>query len=388
MFLSYEGKQGLSEIENKIKEAKNSECKINNLENENIFINGDNFIGMSNLLEEFEGTIDLVYIDPPFNTNGKFYFSEDERATISVSKDNDIAYNDDMEFSHYMEFIRSRLILIHKLLSNKGTLYFHIDCKVGHYIKIICDEIFGQENFINDIARVKSNPKNFNRKAFGNERDMVLVYSKKPKNNIFNNITVPLDESDIERLFPKIDSNGRRYTTVPCHAPGETKNGPTGSEWKGQLPPKGRHWRCNPDELTKMDEDGLIEWSKNNNPRIKKFSDEHKGKKIQDVWTKYKDPQYPKYPTEKNKEMLEMIIKQSSNKESIVMDCFAGSGSTLIAADNLERRWIGIDRSSASVSVIKKRFRDTAYRYIEIDEKGTKNEENITPEAEQLKVKI
>lgn len=285
MFLSYDGKQELSEIENTINEVRKTQSQINNLKDENIFINGDNFIGMSNLLAEFEGSIDLVYIDPPFNTNGKFYFSEDEMATISVSKNNDIAYDDDMDFSHYMEFIRSRLVLIHKLLSDKGTLYFHIDCKVGHYIKIICDEIFGQENFINDIARVKSNPKNFNRKAFGNERDMVLLYSKKPKNNIFNNITVPLEESDIERLFPKTDSAGRRYTTVPCHAPGETKNGPTGGEWKGQLPPKGRHWRCHPDELTKMDNSGLIEWSKNNNPRIKKFSDEHKGKKIQDVWT-------------------------------------------------------------------------------------------------------
>lgn len=387
MFLSYDGKQELSEIENTINEVRKTQSQINNLKDENIFINGDNFIGMSNLLAEFEGSIDLVYIDPPFNTNGKFYFSEDEMATISVSKNNDIAYDDDMDFSHYMEFIRSRLVLIHKLLSDKGTLYFHIDCKVGHYIKIICDEIFGQENFINDIARVKSNPKNFNRKAFGNERDMVLLYSKKPKNNIFNNITVPLEESDIERLFPKTDSAGRRYTTVPCHAPGETKNGPTGGEWKGQLPPKGRHWRCHPDELTKMDNSGLIEWSKNNNPRIKKFSDEHKGKKIQDVWTKYKDPQYPKYPTEKNKEMLEMIIKQSSNEDSILMDCFAGSGSTLIAAENLGRRWIGIDKSPASIAVIKKRFKNTKYRYIEMDENGITNEINVFPEFEQLKMK-
>lgn len=369
MFLSYEGKQELSEIENTIKEIEDTHSQIKNDKDENIFVNGDNFIGMSKLLADFKGMVDLVYIDPPFNTNGRFYFSENERATISVSSDNDIAYRDDMEFPYYMEFIRSRLILIHKLLSDKGTLYFHIDCKVGHYIKIICDEIFGQENFINDIARVKSNPKNFKRKAYGNERDMVLVYSKKPKNNIFNNITVPLDESDIEMLFTKIDSEGKRYTTVPCHAPGETKNGATGGEWKGQFPPKGRHWRCNPDELTKMDEEGLIEWSKSNNPRIKKFPDGHKGKKIQDIWTCYKDPQYPKYPTEKNQDMLEMIIKQSSNKESIVMDCFAGSGSTLMAAEKLGRRWIGIDESKASVSVIKKRLKNTEYRYVEINEK-------------------
>lgn len=387
MFLSYEGRRSNSEIEDRIKRIRKVYNPIKNKADNSIFIKGDNLIGMSMLLNDFEGKIDLFYIDPPFNTNSKFYFSEDEKATISVSRDNIIAYEDNMQFTDYMEFIRIRLVLIYKLLSNEGTLYFHIDCKVGHYIKIICDEIFGQSNFVNDIARIKSNPKNFGRKAFGNERDMVLIYSKNSQRNIFNDVTLPLSELDKNRLFPKIDSKGRRYTTVPCHAPGETKNGATGSVWKGQLPPKGRHWRCNPDELTEMDNNGLIEWSKNNVPRIKKFADEHKGKKIQDVWTNYKDPQYSKYPTEKNVEMLEMIIKQSSNENSIIMDCFAGSGTTLIAAERLGRRWIGIDESPASISVVKERLKDVEYRFIEIGDTGSV-EVAMAPRIQQLRLRL
>ena len=108
------------------------------------------------------------------------------------------------------------------------------------------------------------------------KKDVIYIYSKNFQKNIFNDITIPLSDEEIKKMFPKIDINGRRYTTVPCHAPGETKNGNTGGEWKGMFPPKGRHWRCSPNELDILDENNLIEWSKNGVPRIKKFSDKHK----------------------------------------------------------------------------------------------------------------
>ena len=128
------------------------------------------------------------------------------------------------------------------------------------------------------------------------------------------------------------------------------------------LPPAGRHWRTSPDEFDKMDKLGLIEWSKTGNPRIKKYADEHKGKKIQDIW-KYKDPQNPKYPTQKNFEMLELIIKQSSRENSIIMDCFAGSGTTLLAAAKLGRKFIGIDSSDVAINVIKSRLSENGITY-------------------------
>lgn len=126
-----------------------------------------------------------------------------------------------------------------------------------------------------------------------------------------------------------------------------------------------------------MDNDGLIEWSKNNKPSIKQFADEYKGKKIQDVWTDYKDSSHPEYPTEKNHQMLKMIIEQSSYKDSIVMDCFAGSGSTLMVAEQLGRRWIGIDESKISVALIKKRLKKVVYQYIDISQIAPQNSKEV-----------
>ena len=348
MELIYQNKKSLASIEQKI--AKHVKCSVPvSTDNKcGIYIYNDNFEGMVRLLANYQNKIDLIYIDPPFNTNGTFFYNKERTATISHSKQDVVAYKDNLTLDAYLEFIRERLVLMHKLLSPQGTLYFHIDTKVGHYIKILLDEIFGQKNFVNDITREKSNPKNFNRKAFGNKKDVIYIYAKNFGKNIFNNITRPLTEEQSKTMFKKQDKNGRFYTTVPCHAPGETKNGSTNTQWKGLRPPQGRHWRVLPTELDKLDEQGLIEWSKTGNPRIIKYSDEHKGQKIQDIWTGFKDPQYPIYPTEKNMDMLDMIVKQSSNKNSIIMDCFCGSGSFLKAGLNNGRFVIGIDKSPAS----------------------------------------
>ena len=322
-------------------------------DNTSILFKGDNFEALSILLKKFKNKINLIYIDPPFNTEQEFFVSADGRAnSISHSKNDIIAYSDKMSIEEYLEFIRERLVLLRELLSDNGSIYLHIDYKIGHYIKIIMDEVFGKNNFKNDIARIKSNPKNFYRKAYGNEKDLILFYTKNYKNNIWNDIKVPLDENDIAKRFSKIDENGRRYTTIPLHAPGETKNGPTSKPWRNIPVPKGRHWRTNPEEFDKMDAEGLIEWSSTGNPRIKKYADEHNGKKIQDIWS-FKDPQNPKYPTEKNSKMLEQIILQSSNKDDYVLDCFAGSGTTLKVANKLDRKWIGVDISDVAIDVIK-----------------------------------
>ena len=352
MEITYKSKQDEKVI---LKRAfSNKKIKVN--KETSTLIKGDNFDVLASLLVSGWGkSIDLIYIDPPFNTNQDFTISNDRVSTISRGIKTHVAYSDQMTTESYLEFMRERFILLRELLSDQGSIYVHIDTKMGHYLKIIMDEVFGISNFKNDISRIKSNPKNFKRKAYGNQKDMLLFYAKNSKQNIFNDIKVSLNELDKVDMFKKVDEKGRRYNTVPVHAPGETLNGKTGSIWRGMKPPAGRHWRTNPDELDKLDAKGLIEWSKNGVPRIKKFADEHSGKKIQDIWD-YIDPAYPKYPTEKNLKMLEMIIAQSSDNESIIMDCFAGSGSTLLAASNLSRKWIGIDQSDFSIEVIKNRF--------------------------------
>jgi len=312
----------------------------------NMFIFGDNFFVMKKLLETHSRRIDLVYIDPPFGT-GQDFNSIDEHS----------AYSDKLADSEFLEFIRKRLFLLRQLMSDSGSIYLHIDKKIGHYVKIVMDEVFGYQNFINDITRIKCNPKNFARNAYGNYSDMILYYAKNRDCQIWNDIKEPMSDEKRKELFPKKHSQLGYYTTNPIHAPGKTVIGDTGLEWKGLKPPKGRHWRYSREALDELDNQGLIEWSNNGNPRKIVLAREHKGFKIQDVWEfKDKGLSYVEYPTQKNFDMLERIIRNSSNEDSIVLDCFAGSGSTLRVADKLGRKWIGIDNSTHSFDVIKKNF--------------------------------
>ncbi len=355
MFLSYPYKESEKAI---LKDNFNIEFS-KELEKDNILFFGDNFDILKRLLykEGYRKKIDLVYIDPPFATNIKFKIGKNRVSTISSSSNDKIAYEDTLTGYEFLEFLRKRLILIRELLSDRGSIYLHIDYKIGHYVKIIMDEVFGIENFRNDIARVKCNPKNFKRSAYGNIKDMILFYSK-GKNPIFNDPKEPYTQDDIKKLFPKVNKDGRRYTTIPLHAPGETKDGDTGKAWRGIKPPKGRHWRSKPEILEELDKQGLIEWSKNGNPRRVIYADEKEGKKKQDIWN-YKDTQYPLYPTEKNLEMIKDIILASSNRDSIVMDCFCGGGGTLKIANDLGRKWIGIDNSKRAIEVTKNRLEES-----------------------------
>ncbi len=328
---------------------------------ENIIFYGDNYEIMRCLsnLDIFREKVVLVYIDPPFGTNQDFKIGLSR--TVSKCKDDNIAYEDRLTGKEYINFLRKRMLLLKVLMSNKSSIYVHIDWKMCHYVKVMMDEIFGAENFINNITRVKCNPKSFKRRAYGNITDAILFYSK-TDDYIWNDHREAFTAEQIKALFPKVDKEGRNYTTLPLHAPGETQNGPTGMEWKGRKPPKGSHWQYSPEELDRLDEQGLIEWSASGNPRRIYYADEAiaKGKKRQDIW-EFKDPQYPVYPTEKNLNMLKVIIEASSNIDDLVLDCFAGSGTTLVAAEMLGRRWIGIDNSYIAVETAKKRLLSSKY---------------------------
>lgn len=351
MQLNYNNKKSINEILTQTAMAKFDQTLT---AGKNYLIQGDNLQVLKTLVQTYNFQVDLIYIDPPFATNNIFRIGEKRANTISSTFNDEIAYCDNLKGSNFLEFLRERLIFAKEILSEQGSIYLHIDYKIGHYVKIIMDEIFGIDNFKNDITRIKCNPKNFERTAYGNIKDLILFYSKSKK-NIWNSPLVPYDDNDIEKLFSKTTPTGRRYTTIPLHAPGETKNGATSQEFKGMKPPTGRHWRCSPEELEELDKKGLIEWSKNGIPRKIIYADEKQGKKMQDIW-EYKDPQYPEYPTEKNLDLLKNIIKASSNEESYILDFFCGSGTTLLAANQLNRKWIGIDCSPLAIQTAQKRL--------------------------------
>ncbi|MEI7811550.1 MAG: site-specific DNA-methyltransferase [Ignavibacteria bacterium] len=351
MFLQYKNKKEAESILNLTDKAL---FAGNIIFNENLIIKGDNLPCLKSLLDVYARKIDLVYIDPPFSTNNIFRAGNDRVSTISSNKKHDIAYTDKLKEDEFLEFIRERLIFLRELLSDKGSIYLHIDYKTGHYIKIIMDEVFGRKNFRNDISRIKCNPKNFRRKAYGNIKDMILFYTK-TSDYVWNEPLTSLSKEQMNKLFNKTDTNGRKYTTNPLHAPGETTNGKSGQAWKGMPPPEGRHWRHAPEVLDQLETDGLIQWSKNGVPRKIIFADDYGQARLQDVW-EFKDSQKPAYPTEKKIDMLKTIIKTSSDENSFVLDCFCGSGNTLLVAAELDRKWIGIDNSDIAITICRKRF--------------------------------
>ena len=342
----------------------------------NILIKGDTINVLKYLAEErgLAGKVDLIYTDPPFATNCNFTITNGRAATISNSSKGEVAYSDRLLGLDFVEYIRRRVALMRELLSDKGSIYLHTDYKIGHYIKVMMDGVFGMDNFRNDITRVKCNPKNFNRVGYGNVKDMILFYTKS-SNPIWHEPREAYTDKDMEKLFKKKDSCGRRYTTVPIHAPGETQNP---RKFKGMLPPPGRHWRTDVETLEQWDSEGLIEWSSKGNPRKIVYADTREGKRVQDIWSECKDPQYPRYPTEKNEDFIDLIVRTSSNPGSIVLDPFCGSGTTLEVAERNGREWIGIDKSELAISVTKGRMGigdgglfDKEFEYLDLSNGGT-----------------
>ncbi len=326
----------------------------------NLFYAGDNLAGLA-LLKQLSMRVDLVYIDPPFATGNDFLISK-ERAN-SVSGKGQVAYSDRVTGARYLDALERQLRAIKRVMSPTASIYVHIGVAVEHHVRLIMDSVFGAENFRNSITRVKCNPKNFARNSYGNVKDTILFYSMSPRSITWNPQREPQDAEDIKRLYPFVDDAGRRYTTTPLHAPGETKNGKTGEAWRGMMPPTGRHWRYQPAKLEELDKNGLIAWSSTGNPRMIRYADQAKGRLPQDIW-EYKDPQTPVYPTQKNAAMLRRIILTSSKPGDTVLDCFAGSGETLIQAHDLGRTFVGMDVSPAAQRLVGARLRDIETEWI------------------------
>ncbi len=347
--ITYKGKVSENEIIN-TSCAKDYECLFGEF-NENKLFYGENLDVLRYLLQKggYKEKVNLIYIDPPYGTN-----------SIFQSRNQKDSYKDDLIGSHFIEFIRRRLVLMRELLSQDGSIYVHLDTNMVSQVKIIMDEVFGAKNFRGFITRKKCSNKNATRNTYGNISDYLLFYSK-TDNFIWHRATTSWSDEKILKEYPCVDEvTGRRYKKVPIHAPG-VRNGETGKEWRGMLPPPGKHWQYTPAHLDEFDKKGEIYWSATGNPRRKVFLDMDKGIPVQDIWLDVQDSlnqsiKTTGYPTEKNPDLLKRIIEASSKKGDLILDCFAGSGTTLEVAETLGRKWIGVDNSLEAIDNILKRL--------------------------------
>ncbi|HET7752890.1 MAG TPA: site-specific DNA-methyltransferase [Anaeromyxobacteraceae bacterium] len=345
--LAYDGKRSREEI---LAEPAHQFPILWDGEGENRLYCADNLLVLRSLLREpsVAGQVRLVYIDPPFATRSRFQ-----------SRGLEHAYDDVHSGAAYLEQLRERLVLLRELLAEDGSIYVHLDEKMVFHVKLVMDEVFGAENYRNCIVRRKCNPKNYTRRAYGNVADFVLFYTRSD-DFVFNRPVEPWTEERAREYRYVEPDTGRRFMKVPVHAPG-TRNGATGQPWRGKLPPPGKHWQYPPGTLDELDARGEIVWSANGNPRRKVYLDETAGVAVQDIWTDLRDAHNQNvsitgYPTEKNPDLLRRIVEASSNAGDLVLDCYAGSGTTLAAAAALSRRWIGVDDSVESLRTVLRRL--------------------------------
>ena len=349
--LSYSGKSSLDEIfcdvpREFLRIESSSNTKLETIPT-NSFILDDN-IFVLNELTRLNQKATLFYLDPPYGTGLDFQCRELKHA-----------YKDNMGQAEYLEFMRRRLILMRECLKDNGSIYVHIGHQMLAHLKVVMDEIFGAANFRNLITRRKCSSKNFTRNQYANLNDYILFYTK-TSSYVWNQPGVVPEEEWIQKEYPKKDEFGRRFKLVPVHAPG-TRNGETGKAWRGKLPPPGKHWQYTPSKLDELDGEGDIHWSRNGNPRRKVYWNSDKKRPLTDYWEQYRDAHHQSikitgYPTEKNFEMLKMIISASSNSGDLVIDPFSGSGTTIHAARELRRKYIGIDASFSAAKATLQRM--------------------------------
>jgi len=310
----------------------------------NKLIFGDNLQVMKSLLDDpnVKGRVKLIYIDPPFATKQEFRGSQDQKA-----------YQDKIVGAKFIEFLRKRLVFLKELLSDDGSIYIHLDQKKGHYIKAVLDEIFGEQNFNNEIVWKRTSAHSDSAK-FGNNIDFIYYYTK-GKDYIWNQEYASYSEKYLTR-FKNVEPDGRRWQDGPI-----TAKGLSGGGYKYTYKGVSGLWRCPPSTMEKLDREGKLYFTKKGGIRVKRHLDENKGIPLQSLWTDIyatnsQAIERVNYPTQKPESLIERIIKVSSRKGDLIFDAFAGSGTTLAVAEKLGRRWIGIDCGKLAIYTMQKRL--------------------------------
>jgi adenine-specific DNA-methyltransferase len=335
----------LLEDPNKSYHAKHRVSESDIFDNRLIF--GDNLLALKALEQEFSGKVKCVFIDPPYNTGSAFTH-----------------YDDGLEHSIWLGLMRDRLEVIRQLLSDDGSLWITIDDNEAHYLKVLCDEVFGRRNFVSNVVWQKTLTRRNDARAISNAHDHVLVYAKSFDNFLINK----LDSSDKQRATYQNRDNDPRgdWLAVPFHAPNIRPNltyeiiTPSG---KSLWPPKGRCWSTTRERFLELVSDNRIYFGLDGNgmAQRKKFWSESENKMVPWTWWGYEDAGdnreankeakaiseiaeiESKFDTPKPEKLLKLILDIATNPGDIVLDSFAGSGTTGAVAQKMGRRWIMIE---------------------------------------------
>lgn len=337
---------------------------------DNMIIHGE-CVSACAYLNEQGIKVDLVYIDPPFASGAdyakKIYIrrnplvakvikqAEQELEDDELKAFEEKMYGDIWDKEKYLNWMYENLMAIRSVMSENASIYVHLDYHIGYYVKILLDEIFGEDNFRNEIIWKRSTAHS-DAEFYGNNFDCIYFYTKSQDDYNFNTIFQPYDESYIAR-FTQTDENGRKWESGNLTAKGLSGGG-YDYTYKGCR----SLWRMPIETMKKMDEEGRLHFTKNGGIRSKVYLDELPGMPSQAMWLDIKPinsqaKEKEGYATQKPEALLERIIKASSNKGMVVADFFGGSGVTAAVANKLNRKFIHSDININSIQTARDRLK-------------------------------
>jgi DNA modification methylase len=307
-------------------------------------------------LREFPAeSVDLIYLDPPFFSNRRYEVIWGDEAEVRSFEDR---WQGGIEV--YIDWMKQRMHELRRVLTSQGSIYLHCDPHASHYLKILMDQIFGQECFRSEIVWKRTGAHGAT-KGYAPVHDTILYYAA--RGHTWNSQHHRYRDEYLASKYKFADAHGR-YRLITLMPPG-TRQGETGQSWRGIDPTtKGMHWRYPPGKLEVLDGDGMIYWAKGGLglPQLKKYLGTSPGVPVQDLWTDIppinsQARERLGYPTQKPESLLERIILASSDESDVVLDPFCGCGTTVALAERLNRRWIGIDISPTAVNLMVRRLK-------------------------------
>lgn len=329
---------------------------------------GDNLQVMSHLLKEYRGKVDLIYIDPPFDSKADYKKSiriKSKSAASDTAAFEEKQYGDIWNNDGYLQFMYERLILMRELLSDKGTIYLHCDWHQSSHLRCVLDELFGPINCHNIITWKRSHAQGNSGQGsehFGIVTDTIFIYSK-TDHPIWNQQYIEYSQETINRDYKYVDEKtGERYRLTPVDGPGGASKGNPYYEFLGVS----GYWRYSKETMQKLYDAGEIQLSSTGKSLSRrKYLRDAKGTPVTDLWDDLNrvsptSTERLDYPTQKPECLLERVIKTSSNSDSIIFDCFMGSGTTQAVAMKLGRRFIGADINLGAIQTTTKRLLSVA----------------------------